>query len=199
LKNIYKDYLYLFSIAGLIIVIDQITKEIIRQNLASEEIWSPWEWLTPYARLVNWHNFGAAFGMFQNGNTVFAILAIIVSILIILYFPRIPKQDWLLRLALAMQLGGAVGNLIDRLTQGYVTDFISVGRFPVFNVADACISVGGVFLVLAVWLFDQKPEISDKSEVSQNSPENDSDSTPLNQSAAPDFVTGSRTRTQQDD
>jgi signal peptidase II len=154
LKKLLHNYGFLFGIAGLIVLLDQITKEIVRQNLAFEEIWSPWAWLAPYARIVNWHNFGAAFGIFQNGALIFTILAIVVSILIIIYFPRIPRQEHLLRFALALQLGGALGNLIDRLTQGYVTDFVSVGKFPVFNVADACISMGAVLLVISVWLSD---------------------------------------------
>ena len=61
-----------------------------------------------------------------------------------------------MRLAMAMMLGGAVGNLVDRLTQGTVTDFISVGTFAVFNVADACISVGTVILIIAVWISERK-------------------------------------------
>ncbi|HSB02452.1 MAG TPA: signal peptidase II, partial [Anaerolineales bacterium] len=59
--------------------------------------------------------------------------------------------DWPLRLAMSMQMGGAIGNLIDRLTVGRVTDFISIGTFPVFNIADSSISVGCVVLLLGVW------------------------------------------------
>jgi signal peptidase II len=55
-----------------------------------------------------------------------------------------------------MQLGGAVGNLIDRVTQGYVTDFVSVGNFAVFNVADSCITVGVGVLILGVWLQERR-------------------------------------------
>jgi signal peptidase II len=155
LKKQLQTYGFLLGIAGLIVFLDQLTKEIVRQNLVFEEIWSPWNWLTPYARIVNWRNFGAAFGIFQNGNLVLTVLAIIVSILIIFYFPRIPRSERLLRFALALQLGGALGNLIDRLSQGYVTDFISVGSFPVFNVADACISIGAALLVISVWIGDR--------------------------------------------
>jgi signal peptidase II len=152
LKNTIRRYLFLFGIAILIIVVDQWTKGLIRANIAPGAIWSPWEWLTPYARLVHWYNTGVAFGMFQNMNTVFAILAFIIAGAIIYYFPHVPEQDWLMRLALSMQLGGALGNLVDRLTIGHVTDFISVGTFAVFNVADASISVGVAVLILAVWL-----------------------------------------------
>ena len=77
---------------------------------------------------------------------VFTVLAFIVIAAIIYYYPQVANQDWSLRLAMSMQLGGAIGNLIDRLTIGHVTDFISVGTFPVFNIADASISVGRVVL-----------------------------------------------------
>ena len=86
---------------------------------------------------------------------VFTVLAFIVSAAIIYYYPQVSSQDWPLRLAMSMQLGGAIGNLIDRLTLGRVTDFISIGSFPVFNVADASISVGAVVLLLGVWLMER--------------------------------------------
>jgi len=151
LKKYLKDYLYLFTIAGIVIALDQITKAVVRNNLAVGEIWAPWPWLIPYVRIVHWTNTGAAFGMFQHLGGLFTILAVIVSIAILYYFPQVPAQDWILRLALGLQLGGAVGNLVDRLTVGSVTDFISVGSFAVFNVADASISIGAAILVLAMW------------------------------------------------
>ena len=90
--------------------------------------------------------------MFQQGGGVFAILAVIVVIAIIYYFPRVEEDDWPLRLAMGMQLAGALGNLIDRLTLGgKVTDFISVMTFPVFNVADSSITLGVAVLILGVW------------------------------------------------
>jgi signal peptidase II len=91
--------------------------------------------------------------MFQGGSMIFTVLAFIVIGAIIYYFPQVDRKEWYLRIALSMQLGGAVGNLVDRLTQdGRVTDFISVGNFPVFNIADASISVGTVVLLLGVYL-----------------------------------------------
>jgi signal peptidase II len=87
---------------------------------------------------------------------VFTVLAFVVAIAILYYFPRVPRNEWAIRLAMAMMLGGAVGNLIDRLIQGTVTDFVSLGTFAVFNVADACISVGTAILILAVWISERK-------------------------------------------
>jgi signal peptidase II len=89
--------------------------------------------------------------MFQEGSMIFTVLAFIVIAAILYYYPQVSQADWPLRLAMSMQLGGAMGNLIDRLARGHVTDFISVGTFPVFNIADSSISVGCVVLLLGVW------------------------------------------------
>jgi len=155
LKSVAGKYVYLFAIAGLIVALDQWTKGLVRTNLALGETWLPdsLTWLSPYARIVHWYNTGAAFGMFQSGSMVFTVLAIIVIGAIIYYFPRVENNDWTLRLAMSMQLAGAAGNLIDRLMyDGRVTDFLSVGTFPVFNVADASISLGTAILLLGVYL-----------------------------------------------
>ena len=156
MKKNFWDYVFLLSIASVIVILDQWTKQLVRTLIPFGESWSPWSWLEPYVRLVHWQNTGAAFGMFQQFGVVFAVLAFIVSIAIIYYYPQVPHEEWVMRLAMAMMLGGAVGNLIDRLTLGTVTDFVSVGTFAVFNVADACISVGTVILILAVWFNERK-------------------------------------------
>jgi len=154
-KSVVQKYGFVFVIAGLIVVLDQWTKWLVRVNLPAGATWLPesLEWLSPYARIVHWFNTGAAFGMFQGGSLVFTVLAFVVIGAIIYYFPQVDKRDWPLRIAMSMQLGGALGNLTDRLTnEGRVTDFLSVGRFPVFNIADASISVGTVILLLGVYL-----------------------------------------------
>ncbi len=149
-----RDYLILVLPAAVIVAFDQWTKWLVRTNLPFDSTWLPnWlSWLSPYARIVNWSNSGAAFGSFQNGNTVFTVLAIIVVILIFYYFPRISPRDWTLRVALVLQLAGASGNLVDRLFRARVTDFISIGTFAVFNIADSSITVGVIILLLGVWL-----------------------------------------------
>lgn len=153
-----RDYLTLFGIGGTIIIIDQTTKILVRRNLAIGEWWSPWVWLEPYARIVNWKNTGAAFGILPNLGDFITILAIVVAIAIVYYFPRVPREDWTLRLAMGLEFGGAVGNLFDRLTIGWVTDFISIWRFPVFNVADLCITLGVIVLLLGVWSQERKKD-----------------------------------------
>jgi len=166
LKKFFRTYASLIGLAVLVVLIDQITKALVRTNLAFGEIWSPWDWLTPYARIVHWQNTGAAFGIFQGFSLVFTVLAILVSLAIFYYYPRVPAEDKTLRLAMSLQLGGALGNLVDRVLQnGQVTDFISVGNFAVFNVADSSISIGVVVLLLGVWWKDrqEKKHLADSS------------------------------------
>ena len=157
MKSVIQRYWPIATIAALIVALDQWTKWLVRVNIPDGGVWLPesLEWLSPYARIVHWHNTGAAFGMFQNASMVFTVLAFIVIAAIIYYYPHVENSDWSLRLAMSMQLGGAIGNLIDRLTLGRVTDFISIGTFPVFNVADASISIGAVVLLLGVWLTER--------------------------------------------
>jgi signal peptidase II len=176
--NYLRDYLTLFAIGGAIIIIDQITKTIVRMNLALGEMWSPWEWLEPYFRFVNWKNTGAAFGILPSLGDFITILAIIVAIAIVYYFPRVPREDWTMRLAMGLEFGGAVGNLFDRLTIGWVTDFISIWRFPVFNVADLSITLGVIVLLLGVWSQERHKDSSSESIDAELSNETDSDQIP---------------------
>ncbi len=137
-----------YIIAALVIFLDQWSKHWVRTSLALNESWSPFPWLAPFARLLHISNTGAAFGMFKSGGLIFAVIAVIVSAVIVYYAWQLPGDAGWMRLALGLQLGGAVGNLIDRLLLGPVTDFISVGTFAIFNVADASISVGVALLAL---------------------------------------------------
>ena len=157
MKSVIQRYWPIATIAAFIVALDQWTKWLVRVNIPDGGVWLPESlaWLSPYARIVHWHNTGAAFGMFQNASMVFTVLAFIVIAAILYYYPHVENSDWSLRLAMSMQLGGAIGNLIDRLTLGRVTDFISIGTFPVFNVADASISIGAVVLLLGVWLTER--------------------------------------------
>ena len=158
MKKYIPMYANLLGIAGVVVALDQWTKWLVRENIPFATQWLPesLQWLMPYTRLVYWHNTGAAFGMFQDGAAVFTILAFVVIGVILFYYPKIEAEGRLFRLALGLQLSGALGNLIDRLTQeGKVTDFISVGTFPVFNIADSAITVGTVVLILGVWLSER--------------------------------------------
>jgi signal peptidase II len=154
IKRYWFDYSVLILVAVIIVTSDQLAKVWVRANVPLGGDWLPSRvaWLMPFARIRYWYNSGAAFGIFEKGNLVFMILAIIVAGAILYYFPRVSRKDWWLRLALMLQFSGAVGNLTDRIQLGHVTDFISVGNFAIFNIADASISVGVVVLILGVWI-----------------------------------------------
>jgi len=159
LKKILKDFGPLVLIVAVIVVLDQWTKSLVLANIPLNTIWRAGEWPISWFRFVYVQNTGVAFGMFQGSetmSTIFTILPFFVSAIIIYYYTQVPNPDWMLRLALSMQLGGAIGNLIDRLTHGFVVDFVSVGSFPVFNVADSCITIGVGILLLDMYLEERR-------------------------------------------
>ena len=94
MKAFLKRSTWLFIVALLIVVLDQLTKWLVVTNIPYGGSWSPWEWLSPYARIVHWSNTGVAFGMLQGINPVFIGLAILVSGAIIYYYQQIDKKDW---------------------------------------------------------------------------------------------------------
>ena len=177
MKSLVKRYWQIVVIAIVIVGLDQWTKSLVRANIPVGGMWLPdsLQWLNPYARIVHWYNTGAAFGMFKQGSMVFTVLAFIVIGLILYYYPQVDQADWSLRLAMSMQLGGATGKLIDRLTIGHLTDFISVGKFAVFNVADASITVGAAVLFLGVWMMERAEKMKQKDQ-EQNPPNEESPS-----------------------
>lgn len=148
LKNV-----LIYLTAAFVITVDQLSKAWVRANVplggAVEIVPGYGQW----AQLLHIQNTGAAFGMFKAGGLIFTVVAIVVSAAIIYYSFRIQGEAWALRLILGLQLGGALGNLIDRLTVGTVTDFVSllaVWNAPIFNIADASITIGVVLMVLAM-------------------------------------------------
>ncbi len=156
-----RDTLILLLGGGLILGLDQASKQWVRSRLAFGEVWEPIPAISPYFRIVHWENTGAAFGMFPDGGMVFGVIAVVVSAAILYYFPQVPSNHRLLRAALILQFGGALGNLIDRLRQGPVTDFLAFGRFPVFNLADAAISVGVALLILSMWFEEHREPVGE--------------------------------------
>lgn len=133
-----------FLIALLVVVADQLSKIWIRFYTEGQLIFE-----AGFFRLIRVNNTGAAFGLFQDSSFFLIIVDFIGIILVLLYVFLVPRRFPFLdtklgRLALGLVLGGTIGNLVDRLRFGYVTDFISVGVWPAFNVADSAITVGVV-------------------------------------------------------
>jgi len=137
--------------ALLIVVADQLSKFWIRSNLATSE--SLFE--AGFFRLTRVHNTGAAFGLFQGQSfllTIVASVGVAALLLYALFFHRkLPfLGNRLGKLAIGLVLGGTVGNLIDRIYLGYVTDFIDFNFWPAFNIADSAIVVGSIILVYSL-------------------------------------------------
>jgi len=155
-----RDYVPLLAIAASVAVVDQLTKAWVRLNLPYGQVFMPDFWLTRYLRLIHWQNTGMVGGALQNINTFFIVLSFVVIAIILFYFPRVPAHERGQRLALALLLGGGVGNLIDRLFLGHVVDFISIGSLPVGNLADGSVIAGLAILILGSLL--SEPKTSDQ-------------------------------------
>lgn len=141
-------------IAGVIVVLDQVAKALVR---ASFELHESLEIIPGFFNLTRVHNYGAAFGLMNNADFPFktAVLSTVAAValsLLALYATRLPPDQRFARFGLALIVGGAAGNLIDRISEGYVLDFVDVywgdWHFWAFNVADAAITVGVAFMIL---------------------------------------------------
>ena len=136
-----------------VVAVDQLTKYIVSSNLDLGVSWPARGWF----RFTHGSNSGTAFGLFPN-QTFVLILASIVAIGFLYFFYRShARHRVLLRFAIALQLGGAVGNLIDRVKSGAVVDFIDIGPWPIFNLADSAIVVGITLLVVLVYFSGREP------------------------------------------
>lgn len=143
--------LVLFGLTAVVLVLDQATKHWVETRMVFGESWSPLPQMANLFQFTHVINRGMAFGAFQQGSMLFTLMAVLVAGAIVYYNFTLPAGQWPLRIALGLQLGGALGNLVDRLRQGHVTDFLDFGPWPVFNVADTAIVVGVVILAWLAW------------------------------------------------
>lgn len=148
--------------AAVVVVLDQLSKRWIERSLALYESIVPVPALRNIFTITHFTNTGAAFGLFRDQGILFIIIAAVVVIAIIVYSRYLPTDQWLVRFALGLQLGGALGNMIDRMRQGHVTDFIYFHFWPAFNVADTAIVVGVGLLALAL-ILQKDPQRQDAS------------------------------------
>jgi signal peptidase II len=144
---------YLLVTAG-IVVADQITKRLVAKTI---ELHDSHEIIPGLASLTHVRNRGAAFGFLSNAelhyqSLLFSLLSLVALLAIAAYAYKLPASQKWTQVALALIMGGAVGNLVDRMFHGFVIDFVDVywraHHWPAFNVADSCISIGVVMLVL---------------------------------------------------
>ncbi len=143
-----RGFLFL-GVAAAVVIADQITKRLAEDRLRDQRSIPV---VDDILRLTYVENRGAAFGVLQDQTTFFVLVGVLVIGVIAASYRYLPRSGFLLHLALGLQLGGAIGNLIDRMRQGYVVDFVDFGYranwWPVFNVADSAIVIGVALLAL---------------------------------------------------
>ena len=149
----------LVGIVALVVFgLDRLTKILVGSNLVvgtSVDIVGEW------VRISHVTNTGAAFGLLPERTTVLSILSVVAVCAIGFYYRKLAADSALIAATLGMQLGGAFGNLVDRIGQGYVIDFVDVGipggpRFWAFNVADSSIVVGIIAVTALLWLQERR-------------------------------------------
>jgi signal peptidase II len=131
-----------------VIALDQWTKSLARAHLLGPNGDGPRSipLLGEYIRLTYVQNRGAAFGLLQDQTAFFILVGVVVIVVIVASYRQLKEPGWGLNLCLGLQMGGALGNLADRIRYGYVVDFFDLTYWPVFNVADSAICVGVAML-----------------------------------------------------
>jgi signal peptidase II len=137
-------------VAGIVLVLDQVTKHTIATGIAAGQE----KKFLPGVNLVHVRNTGVAFSIFSSGGTLVLVFTLAALALLIVYFALHPERPWLW-IPTGMLVGGAVGNLIDRIANGAVTDFIKLPHWPAFNVADMSITFGVLALL---WVLEGPPQ-----------------------------------------
>jgi len=128
-----------------VIALDQLTKALVRDGIAPGEEHE----VLPFVKLVHVQNRGVAFGFLGRGGWPVLLVTAAALALLVGYFARHPERP-LLWLPTGLLLGGALGNLLDRLREGHVTDFVHLPHWPAFNVADIAVTLGVVILVFVL-------------------------------------------------
>jgi signal peptidase II len=145
------------GVALVVFALDRVTKAWVTENIP---LGTARPVVGDYVRIVHAQNTGAAFGLLPERTTLLSILSVVAVLAIVYYYRQIASSSGIVSATLGMQLGGAFGNLLDRVTQGYVVDFVDVGvgdvRFWAFNVADSSIVVGIILVTLALWYEERR-------------------------------------------
>lgn len=165
MRRVCLSYAWLLGTAAVVLSLDQLTKSLVRANLPLNVPWQPFPALDPIFTFRHIRNTGAAFGLLPGLGTVFMAVAVAVILAIIIRYRKMTDAPMILKLGFGFLVGGAIGNLIDRLRFGYVTDFVDFRWWPVFNVADSAVVIGTVIIV-AYMLFAEAGQAHEAQEVS---------------------------------
>ncbi len=142
-------------VAAVVVALDQITKALVIRAFGPPEAGNAKEIIPRVLDFRHDENTGAAFSLFQGRSTALLLISVIVIGVLIYYYRALPQGQPVLRLAVGGVLGGAVGNIIDRVRLGHVTDWIHITHYPTFNVADSCITVGMFALAFYLLFLDR--------------------------------------------
>ena len=158
--------LLFFGTIALILIVDQLTKAWVVAHLPLYEPRDLWQWLAPILSFTYVKNTGVAFGLLQGLGRAFALLPVLVVVAVVAFRRSLPVDDLWVHLSLGLVVGGALGNVIDRLLRGYVVDFLDVNfhplqSWPVFNVADSAVVVGVAILLLDTFLAETEEAPAD--------------------------------------
>lgn len=143
-----KKKLRIFAVALLIAVLDQLTKFLIRKNI---ELGESIPIIKNFLNITYITNTGSAFGAFKGFNLLFMAFSVIVVGIILYNIKSVKENEKAMQAAFGLILAGAIGNFIDRLLYGAVTDFIDIPFFSVFNVADSAITISVAILIIILW------------------------------------------------
>lgn len=151
-----------FIIAAVVVIVDQLVKFFVRSSVP---LYSTTTLIPGLINLTYYQNTGAAFSILRDSTWLLTLISLVISAVLLYIMLRRPLPHRFGQVTLALILGGAVGNLIDRFFFGYVVDMFQLGfmNFPVFNVADMSLVCGGVLLcVYILFFYDKKDEVSDE-------------------------------------
>ncbi len=146
------------------VVLDQLTKWQVIERLAVGESWPE----TGFFRFTHAWNTGTAFSLFQGQGDILTWVSLAAVGVLSWIYRSIDNPSWLLRVAFGMQFGGAIGNIVDRIRLGHVTDFIDVGIWPIFNIADSSIVIGIGLMIYYFWFMDKSKSDKDVETQSAN-------------------------------
>lgn len=145
------------AVSAIVVGLDQATKAFVRANIEEGEWWPV---LGTALRLSHIENPGAAFGILQGAGTFLLVVTVVGVVALSAYLLLLSETSWWYPFGLALVLGGALGNLIDRVSKGTVTDFIDPAYYPAFNIADSAIFLGVSTLIVASFVLPERSEAS---------------------------------------
>jgi signal peptidase II len=145
-----------YLISGLIVVADQIIKQLVHTYMAFGSSIP----LIGILKLTYVKNTGAAFSLFTGFTPYLSLISILVIVVVIYFHHKTPVNHYLMQIGLSFVLGGSIGNLIDRLFRSYVIDYIDFTYWPVFNLADSMINIGVLLIIINLLIKEKKNAVN---------------------------------------